>query len=385
MNKVFSPTSPIKKKDFFIGRFDQITEILSSMTERGQHIILYGERGVGKTSLSNITKEIFDKHTVTSKITCSKDSTFNQLWDKAFKEIVQKFEISKIGFDSPRLESHFNLNDFKEKRIHDIGSVISIFSKFQDKRFFIIFDEYDIIENQQIKSTFASLIKSLSDNNENITIMLVGIGESINELIGEHPSLERCLKQIHLQRMSSEEIYEIIEYGLKALNLQMEASVKKSIVDFSQGFPHFAHLLAKYSCERALFSKSDLVTDIHFKTSVKRATENVHETIRNLYEQAIRTTKAESNFKDVLYSCALAVEDEHGSFRAKDLEHIMSELQKKETKLYSFTYHLGKLSQGSKGNILLKVGTAKHHRYKFRNPMLKAFLKLRYYKEKNGA
>ncbi|WP_032913147.1 P-loop NTPase fold protein [Leptospira santarosai] len=94
LNKVFSPTSPIKKKDFFIGRFDQITEILSSMTERGQHIILYGERGVGKTSLSNITKEIFDKHTVTSKITCSKDSTFNQLWDKAFKEIVQKFEIT---------------------------------------------------------------------------------------------------------------------------------------------------------------------------------------------------------------------------------------------------------------------------------------------------
>ncbi|TGM82519.1 ATP-binding protein [Leptospira mtsangambouensis] len=360
---------------------DQLKEVLSSINEKGQHIVLFGERGVGKTSLSNIVRDIFNEHAIVSKITCSKDSTFNQLWDKTFREIVQKFEKKQIGFHKDTQTSSYNLNDLKTKDLHDIDSVTSILSNYDKTKFLLIFDEYDVIENPVIKTTYASLIKSLSDNNENVTIMLVGIGESINDLIGQHPSLERCLKQIYLQKMSNKEILEIITSGTKAMNIRMEEKVQESIVKFSDGFPHFTHLLSKYACEEAINENKDIITENHFQNSVKRATSNAHETIRNTYEQAIRTTKLESNFKDVLYSCAMATVDEHGTFRAKDLEEFMSKLLNKEVKLRSFTYHLGKLSQDTKGNVLIKVGTSKNHRYKFKNPMLKAYLKLKFFEE----
>ena len=51
LNEVFSPISPIKRRDFFFGRRIQLEDVVDAINETGQHAILYGERGVGKTSL----------------------------------------------------------------------------------------------------------------------------------------------------------------------------------------------------------------------------------------------------------------------------------------------------------------------------------------------
>jgi replication-associated recombination protein RarA len=76
LGQVFSPTSPIIARDLFFGRYEQIEKIVDSINENGQHIILFGERGVGKTSLANI---INDQVTgvIPAKITCNRDDDFN--------------------------------------------------------------------------------------------------------------------------------------------------------------------------------------------------------------------------------------------------------------------------------------------------------------------
>ena len=47
----------------------------------------------------------------------------------------------------------------------------------------IIFDEFDNISTKKARASFADLIKSMSDNNINSTIILVGIADSIESLI----------------------------------------------------------------------------------------------------------------------------------------------------------------------------------------------------------
>ena len=54
-NQLFTPSTPINVADLFAGRQDQLSRIVDAVGERGRHVILYGERGVGKTSLSQIT------------------------------------------------------------------------------------------------------------------------------------------------------------------------------------------------------------------------------------------------------------------------------------------------------------------------------------------
>lgn len=51
---IFSPHAPIDEEQLFAGRLDLIEGLIETVFQRGQHAILYGERGVGKTSLVNI-------------------------------------------------------------------------------------------------------------------------------------------------------------------------------------------------------------------------------------------------------------------------------------------------------------------------------------------
>jgi hypothetical protein len=51
---IFTPGAPINERDLFAGRSEQVEKIFDAVSQRGCHAILYGERGVGKTSLSNM-------------------------------------------------------------------------------------------------------------------------------------------------------------------------------------------------------------------------------------------------------------------------------------------------------------------------------------------
>jgi hypothetical protein len=51
---IFSPHAPIDEEQLFVGRLDLVDGLIETVFQRGQHAILYGERGVGKTSLASV-------------------------------------------------------------------------------------------------------------------------------------------------------------------------------------------------------------------------------------------------------------------------------------------------------------------------------------------
>ena len=54
IGQLFTPATPINKRDLFAGRLEQAGKVVDVICQRGQHAIVYGERGVGKTSMSNV-------------------------------------------------------------------------------------------------------------------------------------------------------------------------------------------------------------------------------------------------------------------------------------------------------------------------------------------
>jgi ATP-dependent Clp protease ATP-binding subunit ClpA len=46
--------APIDEEDLFAGRSHEVRRILEAVFARSKHVVLFGERGVGKTSLSNV-------------------------------------------------------------------------------------------------------------------------------------------------------------------------------------------------------------------------------------------------------------------------------------------------------------------------------------------
>ena len=86
--EAFRPAAPINRRDLFAGRAEQIGEVFSIVSQPGQHAIIYGERGVGKTSLGLVAAELLRAANVLSAwATCDASDDFSSVWGKALGEI----------------------------------------------------------------------------------------------------------------------------------------------------------------------------------------------------------------------------------------------------------------------------------------------------------
>lgn len=391
--KIYSPTIPIKEDDFFVGRQSQLQRIHEGVTQDGQHIILYGERGVGKTSLANIVTNRY-RMALTPTVTCSSGSTLHGVWKSILSKLPYSIERRKtIGFQinterESKICSITKMSDLlniqQNTSIDEITNILSTLSASEVPVLFI-FDEFDQVKKHELITGMSDIIKHCSDNIPNVTIMLVGIGNSVNELIGEHPSIERCIKQIYLERMSDAELQNIIENASKKIEVTIPAAISKNIIRYSSGFPHFTHLLGLYTTLAALDRKSLIIKETDFSSAIKYAIENVSESIRNLYQKAIITTKGISYFPQILTACALVQTDQHGTFRASDLEKILLEKLKTNLKMQAYQYHIGKLCSPERGSVLEKIHiSVKQSRYRFNNHLLKGYILLKFFQESNN-
>src|SRR4051812_48461788 len=88
---VFTPGAPVNRYALFGGRMEQVLDVLNTVGQRGQHVMLYGERGVGKTSLANVLAEIFAGKSEAALrsvgVNCQTNDTYASVWSNVFREL----------------------------------------------------------------------------------------------------------------------------------------------------------------------------------------------------------------------------------------------------------------------------------------------------------
>jgi len=374
VQNVFTPAASIQSREFFTGRIPQLQLINETINEVGRHAIVFGERGVGKTSMANILSALFPNHAV-ARIACDSDDTYPTMWRKVFRQLQVNVKRRGAGFiqvvaqDAIALADTINIEDIDVDRVvttvEEIGAELVV-----------VLDEFERLRRDQPKRLVADTIKGLSDIGCGATVVIVGVARDVRELVGEHPSVERNLRQIRVPRMSKDELQEILRKGMKALEMTMEVGVQDRIVGLSQGFPHYTHLLGRYCALDAIELLNDRVTMADFELAVQAAIEDTQESIRSAYQLATMTARQQTIFPAVLLAAALAPEDEHGTFRAADMVDPLSNLLGKPYETAGFTYNLGKLTSLERGNVLERVGGT-NPRYRFANPLMKPYILMR--------
>ena len=296
--------------------------------------------------------------------------------------ILEKFSktTAGLGFKPEQVTEITNLkiqiSAIPNLRPNQLVNIINTFGNF---RVLFLFDEFDNIQSEKTKAAFADLIKSLSDNNKITTVVLVGIADSIENLIGNHQSLERCLKQVKMPRMKPEECELIITNGLSKLNISMDKKIIDKVVEFSSGFPHYVHLLCRYGAKHLIENGKDIFSEAYLTIAIREGIENTSEQLRASYRKAILTSNSSNKWRDLIFACANCELDEFNAFTISEVVNSYNEITKVRTKNNALNYNLNKLTTEDRGEVLLKLGKGMSTRYCFNNPMMRAFVKLKFH------
>jgi vacuolar-type H+-ATPase subunit F/Vma7 len=357
--QVFSPGAPIDESALFAGRVDQLRDLINAVNQRGQHAIVFGERGVGKTSLANIFTNYIHRpvsHILATRINCDGVASFQNLWRKVFDELEIAAQLdNNIGPD-------------------DIRRILSAVSK--NTIPIIVFDEFDRLGPGRTTGLLADTIKGLSDHSVSATIVIVGVANSVADLLREHASIGRALVEIPMPRMSDDEIKELIEKRVRRLGMSMGEDTLEKIVMYTQGLPHYAHLMGLYSCQEAIVMHTKSVDQLHLDAAIGKCIAKVQQSIRDAYHRATSSPRPDNLFKEVLLACSLAQTDELGFFSASDVVEPMSSIMEARYNIPSFARHLKEFCSDDRGRLLERRGVKRKYRYRFRDPLMQPFVTL---------
>lgn len=378
VGQTFTPSASINEKDLFAGRRKQIQDILNTVSQRGQHAIVFGERGVGKTSLANVVAGFFtgagiNKTVLAPREQCHSADTFASLWQRVFRKI--KDAGNPIGFGKGT-DNVQTLADLYETTSITPDVVRDALTKASEKYLLIIIiDEFD--RHLEDKLLFADTIKALSDYAVKVTLVIVGVADSVDQLIAGHESIQRNLVQIPMPRMSNAELRQIVTDRLPRVNMTIGEKALTKICSLSRGLPHYTHLIAQHSAWVAIEADSSEITIGYVNDAIKEAINNSQQTVKSAYHKATTSPRTESLFRQVLLACALAPCDEFGYFAAADVRRPMSEIMKEEYGIPRFIGHLGKFCEESRGQILQEIGERYQRRFRFENPLMQPHIVMR--------
>ena len=339
----FTPHKPIDSLDLFFGRQSEVQRIIEQINTPGQHSLLYGERGVGKSSLANIASDLLFSKLLKGKIyieRCDSSTTFESILKTSLSDVgidinLRHIESTKQKGGNAKFiipivaEGEFGANrETSETRDGPANHISPSFAVnvLHKLKGLLVVDEADALKEDYDKQRLAEFIKLLSDSNASFKVLIVGVAETGEQLIASHASVSRCLRETRLDRMPDNELALVILGGADKINLSFDDIVVKTIVKLSAGYPHFTHLLALKCAEDAVAEGHTVIEKHHLKMAMKRAVDDAEGSLKRMYMKAIRSYSTDM-YRIIL--CAAASLDKT-EFSAKELRKAIFEHTKEE-------------------------------------------------------
>jgi len=375
LREAFTPTRPKQEVNgLFIGRLGTIRRIISAVEEERAHVVLYGDRGRGKTSLANAVEQIaLQAGYLTVKMTCSAELGFEDMFRALMRRVPSSYhrEASGNPYANPRGLASF---DERLPAHFTVTQLADVMDEISGTHVMMVLDEYDRIQAEDVKNKLAELIKNLTDKGSPVTLFVIGVAESVDQLLGKHPSIQRALVAVHLPPMSDREIERIILAGADAANLSFQGDVRQRIVSLSKGLPYYAQLLSLHAARAAVGRGSQQVERPDLTAAVRRCAVEAERALIEAYHRVIGP-EGEGPVADLLYLCAQAQADDFGGIRESDLADIPLRPGSRQMPMDQIQSLLRDVTAG-KNSILQRVILPDGHRLRFTNQMMRQFVLL---------
>jgi uncharacterized protein len=389
LSTVVNPATPVRSLQHLKGRDQQLEEIERALYAVGRHIFIFGDRGVGKSSLAATAAYQYQSSDADPIfVSGSPDETFQsiianiaiQALGRSKTEQSKSQESSSFEFRGLKWSSGYEISSIdlatQIKTISDATELLKQVAQKHSEKPTVVLDEFDTIPNPAERTKFASLLKQLGDQSIELKFFITGIGQSCQELLGAHQSAHRQLATIELMRLSFEGRREIVQDAARAFDLELDDNVNWRIALISDGYPYYVHLLV----EKMLWAAYDSeATDLRlgweeFHAGLRVTVNETNAELRQPYEKAVLQRAPE--FEDIVWSTA----DGEDLFRALDsmyssYKQIATSRGRPLVNRSKYSDLVRRLKDASYGSVLKSV-LGRHGWYEFREKMLRGYVRM---------
>lgn len=260
LRNAFTPSQPVAERKMFAGREEVLRTIINSIEDQRLHVVLYGERGIGKTSLLHmLAQAATEARYIVIYTSCGANSSFDDTIRAASADIPVLFH-SGFSPTTERAEKGDSLADLFPPGPVTPGQFADLCAKLTGTRVLIILDEFDRCESGEFRRDVAELIKNLSDRLGRIQLVLAGVAADLTQLVAHIPSIRRNIHALRVPMMSDTEVVGIVSNGEAELGITFDTQGRDLVVAVSRGSPYIANLLCHHAVQAALDHERLIVT-----------------------------------------------------------------------------------------------------------------------------
>ena len=376
----FSPNEPITLPDLLRGRRREISRTIEAVNATSVHAVVFGDRGVGKTSIALVTAALTQEAERPDGrraliASCSSADDFVSIWMSVFEEILTVERTA--GFTTAPSSTPSGGLELDPEQLKTPNSVRLAIESLPNPTVVII-DEFDRVADEATRALMAETIKLFADRGTNSTLVIVGVADDVADLMEAHRSIGRNLYEIPVGPLSQEELAEIVTSGLGRAGMSWSQTVPPHIARLCHGYPYYAHVIGRNAGHAALDIGRNFVELGDVRSAIDDIIENSLQSLRSDYERAVASPQPGNRFRQVLLACAMARKDALGRFAAANVREPLRKITgQSHHDIPHFQSHLTKFTDPSRGPVLRRLGEPRSYRYRFTDPRMVPYVTLR--------
>ena len=282
LREAFTPTQPQRNPRRLAGRASELSLIVGAISYNRAHVVLYGDRGRGKTSLVNlVATSARTAGYMVGRYACAQDSTFDDIMRGVARDLPRPF-LSVPACDELDLEGCEAALPQRSIAPRDIALLPG---RLSGRRLVLIIDEFDRVIDGEARTRLADTIKQVSDRGARVSIVVVGVSDSLEDLLGQHRSIQRNVVGVHLPLLTDADIHGILALGADYAHIEYPRHIQDTIAGLARGVPYIAHLLGLHAGEAALQRGSRAVASQDLRSAISQSIAELDPRVAVGYEE----------------------------------------------------------------------------------------------------
>jgi len=403
-SEVFTPNeAPLRESNVYAARAEA-EEGLRRAVSRKKVPVVYGEYGVGKTTLVRKYFQSEEQSDRLVRILTPADKSFSEVPRIALEALNYSVAVSTEQSSGATVEGSVEAGVFGTLKAKIRGQTDErtqttselVVTEPTDHGLIRILSEGQIIiaidemhkASDAFRRQLAELIKAVSTYGAGYPqIVVLGTTDDARNLVEQDPGIDRVIQEVRVNPMTDSEAEFVVRDGMEKLGLSISDGLVEKIIRTAAGAPALLQEICLDIAELAVGDNRAEVTDADLEQAVNTFLLSSEKRLTGLYMAAIETTGPHRYRKQILRAMA---ESGNDFVTMDELTKRVSEYVNTEVPSSRLSGPLRELKQEAHGEILRDVprpAAAEGRVYNltaFRDPRMKAFIRVMHAVEEQG-